>query len=199
MIDIYIINLKKRNDRLVKIKKEFSNYNLNIIEAIENESGWIGCFESHKKCIKIAKEKQLEYIIVIEDDCIKKQNFDKNLQIILDYLNKNMWDIFLGGVTKVWEYKNLITLNTDINLINILEGKTSHFVIYNSSSYDYFLNKEVNMPIDKCWHNNLNAITSIPFIAIQNSSYSDIEKKDVDYNSRFESVEKHFINKINNL
>ena len=89
-------------------------------------------------------------------------------------------------------------LNSDINLINISEGKTFYFVIYNLSSYDYFLNKEVDISIDKCWHNNLNAITSIPFIAIQNIDYSDIEKKDVDYNSRFNSIEKHFISKINN-
>lgn len=200
MIDIYVLNLKKRKDRLEKIQQEFKSYNLKIIEAEENVIGWIGCFKSHLKCIIIAKELELDYIIVIEDDCIKKDSFDTNIVKILNWLEKNMdkWNIYLGGVTSVWDYNNLFKINKDLNLIEISRGKTSHFIIYNSNSFDFFLNHPIDTPIDKCWHNKLIGITSIPFLATQSIGYSDIENKEVDYNSRFNGIEKNFISIINN-
>jgi hypothetical protein len=204
MIDIYIINLKKRTDRLSRVQKDFSNYNLIVIEAIEDTKleGWKGCFKSHIKCILTAKEKNLPYIIVIEDDCkiSNDTSFDFNLRLILNYLQNNMdkWNIFLGGVSKVWNYTNLIELNHDLKLLNINEGKTAHFMIYNSNCYDYYLNLElINTPIDKCWHNKLIGLVSIPFIAIQYSDFSNIENKLINYDSRFASIETSFINLIN--
>lgn len=212
MIDIFVINLKKRTDRLNRVKKDFSNYNLIIIEAIEdtNLEPWICCFKSHIKCINIAKEKNLPYMIVIEDDCkiVDLTHFDDNLKSILNWLENNIkkWDLFLGGVTKVWNYNKYFKLNDNLKLLEINEGKTAHFMIYNSNSYDYFLNLEpITTTIDKCWHNKLIGFVSIPFIAIQYDDYSDIENKEVNYNSRFESIENNFIsmlyneNMINNL
>ena len=202
MIDIYVINLKKRTERLNRVKKDFANYNLIIIEAIEdmNQEGWKGCFNSHLKIISIAKEKKLPYIIVIEDDCkiIDEITFDINLKQILNWLENNMeeWNIFLGGVTKVWNYNKLIQLDNDLKLLSINEGKTTHFIIYNSNCYDYYLSLDSNIPIDKCWHNKLIGITSIPFIAIQYSDFSDIENKEVNYETRFTSIENNFIKMI---
>ena len=196
MIDIYVINLKKRIDRLEQIKNDFNNYNLNIIEAEEDEiEGWKGCFKSHLKCISLAKEKQLNYIIVIEDDCKKTVNFDIDLIKILNWLENNMdkWNIFIGGVTNVWNYNSLIEINDNLDLIEIKTGKTFHFVIYNSNSFDFFLNQEINIPIDKSWHNKLICFVSIPFIAIQYEGFSDIENKLISYNSRYNIVEKYFI------
>lgn len=203
MIDIYVINLKKRTDRLEQIKMDFDNYNINIVEAEAEKNineGWKGCFKSHLKCIRLAKEKKLNYIIVMEDDCKKTVNFDINLIKILDWLEKNYnkWNIFLGGITGVWNYNNLIKISNDLDLIEISMGKTLHFVIYNSNSYDFFLNHEINIPIDKCWHNKLIGFVSVPFMAIQYESYSDIENKQISYNSRFNSIEKNFISMIKN-
>lgn len=207
MIDIYVINLKKRTDRLNRVKKDFANYNLIIIEAIEdiNQEGWKGCFKSHQKVIQLAKEKKLPYIIVIEDDCkiVNEITFDTNLKQILDWLENNMgeWNIFLGGVTKVWNYKNIIELDNNLKLLSINEGKTAHFVIYNSNCYDYYLGiePEQDIPIDKYWHNKLTGIVSIPFLAIQYTDYSDIENKEVNYDSRFASIENNFIKLINDF
>lgn len=207
MIDIYVINLKKRTDRLNRVKNDFANYNLIIIEAIEDikQEGWKGCFKSHQKIILLAKEKKLPYIIVIEDDCkiVNETTFDIDLKKILDWLENNMgeWNIFLGGVTKVWNYKNIIELDNNLKLLSIDEGKTAHFVIYNSNCYDYYLGigPEPYIPIDKCWHNKLIGIVSIPFLAIQYTDYSDIENKEVNYDSRFASIENNFVKLINKL
>jgi GR25 family glycosyltransferase involved in LPS biosynthesis len=200
MIKIYVINKKKDTERLKYIKDCFKNYDLNIIEAINHDQGWKGCFLSHKKCIKIGKKLKLSYIIVIEDDCKPTINFDKNLKSILNYLdnNKNKWDIFLGGVTNVWNCNNIVKINDNLNLLNICKGKTTHFIIYNKSSYDFFLNKNIDIPIDRCWHYELKALTSVPFIAIQKNGISSIEKKYVNYNHKFKSIENNFKNIINN-
>ena len=200
MHKLFVINKKEDTKRLETINKTFKRYDLNIVEAINHEIGWKGCFLSHKKCLTMAKNLKMKYIIVIEDDCKPTDNFDNNLNEILIYLNNNTeeWDIFLGGVTNVWCYNNLIKLNTNLNLININKGKTAHLVIYNEKCYDFFLNHHVTIPIDKCWHRKLSALTCIPFIATQSDGNSSIEKKYVNYSKRFEGVEKNFKNIINN-
>jgi len=201
MIDLYIIHLKKNTDRLKLIKKNFNMFNLHIINAIKHSDGWKGCLASHQKCIKLAQQKNLEYIIVLEDDCIPTIHFNENIYKIIKYLeqNKDSWDIFLGGVTYSWVYTNLIKIEKNLNLIKINKGKTTHFMIYNKSSYNFFLNSNIDTPIDKCWWNKLNVYTCIPFIAKQHNGYSDIENQNVDYNSRYDNIENHFKKKINLL
>ena len=191
-MDIYVINLKERIDRLEYIKKtfkSFKNININIIDAIKHEKGSIGCFLSHKKCINIAKEKKMKYIIVMEDDCAPSDNFEIRLINIINYLEKNDdWDIFLGGITG--HIKNKIIKNVSIDdqttLVYLAKGKTTHFIVYNMKCYDFFLNcDENNLPIDLCWHNNLIAVVSYPFLAKQLTAFSTIENKTINYNLSF--------------
>ena len=80
-MDLYVIHLPERVDRLEQIKSYFSSYNIIIIDAIKNEIGRIGCFLSHQKCIRLAKESNMKYICVLEDDCIPIANADDLLKI----------------------------------------------------------------------------------------------------------------------
>lgn len=198
MDTLYVINKKNDTERLKNIKFSFKNYNLNVIEAIEHDIGWKGCFLSHKKCLKIAKKLKLKYIIIMEDDCHPTSKFDDNLNEILLHLSKikSEWNIFLGGVTNVWHFNNYTKINNNLDLLSINKGKTTHFIIYNENCYDFFLNHEINIPIDKCWHHKLNALISIPFIAIQRDGISSIEKKYVNYYDKFKSIENYFKNKL---
>ena len=98
MIDIFVINLIKCIDRKNQIIQDFSLYKevqLHFIEAIKTDNGAIGCFLSHKKCVEIAKERNMKYIIVLEDDCLPMNNFEIRLKELLNYLELNDdWDIF---------------------------------------------------------------------------------------------------------
>ena len=201
MIELFVINLEERIDRMENINNKFSNYKINFIQAIKHNEGWKGCFLSHKKCLQIAKELNLKYIIVLEDDCEPKENFDSNLKSILVYLENNIseWNIFLGAVTNVWDYNKCINLTSCLDLIEITQGKTYHFTIYNSNCYNFFLEREIDIPIDKCWYNNLKSYTCVPFLATQLIGFSDIEKKNINYDSRFNSVEKNFLKLLNKL
>lgn len=196
MLDIYVINLQHRTDRLEHIVNIFGkNFNLIRVDAIKHEYGLIGCFMSHQKCLQIAKEKNLNNIIVIEDDCTINpyyaNNFADKINDIKTFLdNYEDWDIFVGGCTKMSE-QNIVKKIDFNNIIEINKANTTHFMIYNSSCYDFFLDfKDFNTAIDAVWHYKLRGLTMAPFIAYQLVGYSDIEKKAINYSRVFRSSER---------
>jgi GR25 family glycosyltransferase involved in LPS biosynthesis len=180
MLDIYVINLIERTDRMDDIKNLFSNdFNIIGIDAIKNEIGWKGCFLSHLKCIQLAKDNNLKNIIVMEDDCIPFDNYDAfktRLYNIKKYLDNNDdWNIFLGGTftTKIFSIIRKIDYELE-NIYEINQGYCFHLVIYNNICYDYFLKAEIIKPIDNIWNEKFNALITLPFIANQKDNYSDI-------------------------
>lgn len=95
----YVINLKKRPDRLIRFKNEVSEYlqdiNITVIEAVDGSSidlneefyknnvnqwnfnhlsdqmlrGVIGCCLSHLNCYDLISKSDDEHAIIFEDDC----------------------------------------------------------------------------------------------------------------------------------
>ena len=176
MFDVYVINLEERKDRLEHIKKKFSEYNIIVVDAIKHIEGYKGCFLSHKKCIQIAKEKKLKYIIVIEDDCLPLDNFSTRLENIISFLESyNNWDLLIGGGFHICPFhiQGKIEISTE-NLYKINGGYCTHLVIYNHTSYEYFLDQDISRPIDHTWQNNLQCLVPVPFIATQIDDFSDI-------------------------
>ena len=205
MFDVYVINLKDREDRWNKIIEIFGkDFNLIRVDAIKHEIGAYGCFLSHQKCIQIAKDKHLKYIIVIEDDCSKNNLFDLKVKIdnivecLLKYKN---WDIFTGTPNNLVGTNILksVTYNKT-KLYHINKTSTTNFIIYNSSSYDFYLNNTSFDPfkeaLDNIWWHKLRAFTSIPFITYQYPCYSNIKKKEINYSRKFKKVELRIIKYI---
>jgi len=208
MLDIYVINLSERTDRWEQIITELgTDFNLIRVNAVKHEIGTIGCFMSHQKCIQIAKDNGLSSIIVAEDDCIKnpikKSNFVERLHNMKEFLNnyKN-WDIFLGGCTKTTT-KDIITkvdCETD-NIIQISKAATTHFMIYNSSCYDFYLDideDKYGYHVDRIWWGKKIALTSLPFLAYQQEGHSDIINGNVDYNGKIKRTENRLFQYLNN-
>lgn len=204
-LDVYVINLNERTDRWKHIIKQFNNQvNLIRVEAIKDKDGVIGCFKSHKKCLKIAKDKKLDQIIVIEDDCLLtklyKNDFNKKLTDIISFLKQYKdWDLFLGGATGI-DNNNIVKKinNNKFNLLEINKGQTTHFMIYNKSSYDFIINADTNMPIDNVWYDKLRGLTIYPFIAQQLTGYSNIINRNVLYYRKFRKTEKLLSDYIKN-
>ena len=95
----YVINLKKRPNRLEHMVKEmnYMGFNFEVFEGIERNSHE-GCALSHIEIIKIAKEQNLDKVFVMEDDIFFMPyakslliDLEKTLEIV-DYgvLNLNM-------------------------------------------------------------------------------------------------------------
>ena len=188
-IDLYVINLKHRTDRWQHINNLFGkSFNLIRVDAVKHKNGAVGCFMSHQKCIKMAKDKNMDNIIVLEDDCTiaksYKNNLAQKLREVKNYLEKrNDWDIFLGGCnrTQTRNINGKLDCKNN-NLLKINKGKCTHFMMYNKSSYDFFLSQDpTTNVIDLVWHCKLRAVVVVPFFAYQLPGKSDIEKQTLDY------------------
>lgn len=66
----FVVNLERRKDRLESIKKEmeYIGWDYEYFPAVDTNSH-VGCTKSHLEIIKLAKERNYEKVLVVEDDC----------------------------------------------------------------------------------------------------------------------------------
>ena len=197
--DAYVINLDSHPERIDKLVSKFPSLNIHRISAIKANPGILGCGLSHAKTVTMAKNMGLPSILILEDDCIptaafvhwpKVQNWLEN--------HKEQWDIFLGGTTyyglhdKHDSIKPICKIDTSIRLYKT-NALTAHFYYIHSNAYDAFLEWEQNKDIAIDWwpnKKNMKVVSSIPFLAIQDSHYSDIMKREENYDELFNISEK---------
>ena len=177
--EIYCINLKNRPEKRRKIKLQAKRrkikLNLHIVDLHKNPK--IGCINSHFEIIKIAKNKNLPYVLILEDDAKIVKNINKIPKL------PTKWDmLYLGGYIKeiISEY--------DDNW-NRMTSWCTHAYIINSSIYDIVLNNfekwknKINNPdkiaIDEYYideiHSNYLCYIVKPQMIEQYEGYSDID------------------------
>lgn len=96
---IYVINLRKRVDRLLEITEELEKYNIpfELVTAIENENGAEGLRQTVEKIFKESIERKHEQILIFEDDCYFLQDPNPIMGMVVKELPE-YWHIFyLGG------------------------------------------------------------------------------------------------------
>lgn len=189
-LDTYIINLKHRTDRLDYITQEIekiSFLNPTIVEGIID--GTKTCFQSHKKCIQLAKDKKLPYVLILEDDATFIEGAENILQDTFNEIQQFEWNMFFLGA-------NLRAPATRISnsLLKLNDAVCAHAYIVNENFYDTILNIPFIFLIDMgkmcdmdLQYANLmyehNIFMCDPMIAYQCSSHSDLVETYVDYNS----------------
>lgn len=158
----FVINLKRRPDRLESIKKEmgYMNWDFELFDAIDTNS-YMGCTFSHLEILKIAKERNYDKVMVIEDDCFFMP-YAKNL---IDKIDSEIND-------RYYALLNLSpTLNRHINryqdceylldMTNLPEKQKPEFreiyatnmIIYDKSIYDeVFKISEIKFSEDRFFH-----------------------------------------------
>ena len=183
----YCINLDERPEKWEQIQADFKNTGLNVARfpAIKHAKGWIGCGQSHVALARLAKQKGLEWILIVEDDCQPMPWFNERWPQIKKALweERASWDIFLGGPTYIQGPIDPIRPE----LVKITQGLTTHFYVLNATAYDKVIawNPDRDGSIDWYFSNTLRTITTSPFLAIQRPSFSDIAGKDMNYNNIF--------------
>ena len=189
-----IINLDSRKDRWLNISSNLKGcFKINRISAVYDSVGWIGCFRSHQKAILSSRENITT--LVLEDDC-KLLSADKWSQI-KEWLDSNLdkWDVYLGGVTNV-DKDEVYIIDKPAGIYGLKFFTSAHFIYYNSSIYNKILNytpdNSVYNPIDIFISSleGIKIVTSVPFIAIQSPSYSDIEGIETDYTGLYVESER---------
>lgn len=109
--------------------------------------GSIGCKMSQYSVIKIAKDNDLPYVVVFEDDIILLDNADDILKEVYSFINnKNDWDIlYLGGkiTGKIHETVNGYKY---INRVQSVLQALSYVV--NNKKYDFIMENFVKRNIE---------------------------------------------------
>jgi glycosyl transferase family 25 len=136
-IDLIVyINLNKRTDRKNQIEKNLNFFQLKYerFEAIEQTDFCaLGCALSHLSVLKLAKERNLNNVLIMEDDfefIVSKQDFETNLET---FFNSNLnWDVcFLS-----YNISKYIDLG-DASVVNkVVEAQTASGYIVHKHYYN---------------------------------------------------------------
>lgn len=193
--NIYYINLEHRKDRKEHVESELNKMgwsNYNRFNAIKHIDGRVGCSMSHLSILKLAKEQNLEYVVIIEDDILftRPDWFNNKLN---ELLNKNIeWDVLLLA-------SNLLVVNKEEDFIyNVKRGATTTGYIVKNHYFDKLINniqtgidnlikypeKHNQYAIDTNWFKLQEKdkwFIIIPRTITQKEDYSDIESMNVNY------------------
>lgn len=100
-INVSAINLTKRWDRKSNIIAEFEKkeeFQLTLVKAIEREAGSQGLWLTICEIIKHAQERQIEYVLICEDDHEFSTEYESiTLLSAINEANELDADVLLGG------------------------------------------------------------------------------------------------------
>jgi len=193
-LQVYI-NLDKRQDRDMLVKKEFERININptrisgIITNTTKNAMWngiLGCLFSHVHCLEMAM-KQKQNIFIFEDDILFTK--DNQTQLILDQcceeLNVIEWSMFYVAANIL---KPIYQVSDHLGKLTHAQSTVGYGVNKNfvEKLLSYIPRNKI-IPIDLVYSNGVipihNCYISIPMLGVQRDSFSDIEGRSVQYES----------------
>lgn len=203
----FYINLEEREDRKKKTKKEFKQLKIPIqrMKAIKLENGRIGCSMSHLKCLQQAKEKDLDHVLIVEDDI----HF-MNITMFKEQLNKFLsssieWDVVLFAGNNLPPYEIYGDFCVKVSRCQTTTGYLvqKHYydiLISNIKESINLLLKEperhIDYAIDKYWFKLQEKdkwFIITPLSVVQREDYSDIEKRETNYSTLMLDINKSFL------
>ena len=196
--NIYVINLKHREDRRNHIISELNKINCKnytIIDAIDgNElvnntrltNGMLGLNHTY---LKIYDEWKLESndnnIIIIEDDCVFMDNFNEKL---FEYMSNipNDWDMLYFGGNHNY-HVGYQTEKINEYCIKLNNTYTAHCVVLKNHVFEELIENIRSMTIENdvymtVLQKKYNAYSTPKKITTQLPNFSNIENRIVDYN-----------------
>jgi glycosyl transferase, family 25 len=176
---IYCINLYEREDKYIRCKRLFEEWQCPAKFYRVNKhprGGKQGCFESHMNIIALSYDSGDERCFIFEDDVLATKAFTiKNMQVCMDFINNNTdWDIFYFGCMP--DIRNHITATTSCpNIMGVNAFGTHAYVINRRFMRKLIGSQYQYVGIDQYYINHARAYTYRPDIFIQDSLNSDIE------------------------
>jgi FkbM family methyltransferase len=188
--EVFVINLDHRTDRWAAIEGTCRAVDLMPVRipAIEASPAWRGCTLSHLKCIRLAKERNLPWVLILEDDATFTPETIDRFRGLLGYLweTREHWERFSGGPT-------LPTTNPVIRILSrepplmYVPGLTTHFSLVHSDAYEMILTWDPECdPVIDMFYISLESrfrfrnIATVPHIAVQTTSRSDLTGSEMD-------------------
>ena len=188
-MDLYCIHLPHRTDRMENIKKLQKNYpsfNIIVVPGVRDETnGARGCLLSHQSIVRMAKEKKLPFVWVIEDDCkfmLTNGALMTHVRDISEFIVGNPTVGIVNGCGNLPEPQpiQIFSKFRDIFFMKASYVTTAHCVVYGAACYDKILSFDDTQIADVIT-NQCNMVFTYPYLASQIGSFSDIEEEDVDY------------------
>jgi hypothetical protein len=202
MTDTFVINLDSRPDRWKKMKERFSDseFKLRRVPAVKSYLPTHGNFLSVIKAIEMAKRKGADSALILEDDCLPVKGFLKKWKIVKKWLDSHpeKWDLYSGGALNI-SIPEPIGRVGGIKFYDPVWFTSSHFIYLRKKSYDLVLDHYKSfsffssfipiLGIDNL-NNFLRTVVSSPFIAYQDSGFSDIRKQTRKLKKEFSNSEE---------
>lgn len=177
-IPTFIINLKQRVERCGHILRQFSErtiFDCTLVEAIENENGRLGLWQTIKKIVSKNINSEYEYILICEDDHEFTEYYsDQKLLSCIDDSNILKADILLGGIC----FCNKKIQQANSNLFSVDHFACTQFMVIFRSFFDKILNAQ--FAEDDCADWKIAGLSNkklviYPFISVQKDfGYSDV-------------------------
>lgn len=217
------INLLERIDRREHVENELKKLGIvnflrfNAIKLPKKPgSAAIGCSLSHLKCIKIAKEKNWPYVLIVEDDIefTDVKVFKKSMN---DFLNSEYGKTFDVCLIAGNNYPPFINISPFCIKVNRCQTTTGYIVknhyydtLINNISYGVsmlmkdpeekkglnYTKYQLMYSIDKWWFNlqkNDEWYLIIPLTVTQKIGYSDIEERIINYNQAMLNIKSNLL------
>lgn len=185
--EILVINLGKREDRLLRITEHFEEYQIPFkrVEAIKHEKGAEGLLATMILIFQEALSKGYENILVFEDDAkivVTKHELDDTMNKVVEQLPKDYIMCFLGCQPT----KGFNSFYSP-NLLPVQGAFATHAVMYSKKGIELILASNFSAPIDSHYvaaiqepYGNCYAIN--PFLCTQEEGYSDIGNAEINWN-----------------
>lgn len=197
--DIYVINLLRRTDRYERVAAQAKQFNFPFVvtcavdaKEIHNPTklrdGEYALLLSHAKVINWAKSRNLEKVIIFEDDFECVQNFNERL-IEFSEIPRD-WDlVYLGGNHSHFGAGNIPPERVTDNINRVYSTYTTHAMMLKNTVYDSVLCEisNLNNPLDIVYCKIQQKYKSFAFsknLCKQYDSYSDIIGFDPEYNKK---------------
>lgn len=193
---IFVISLINRKvDRLISALKQLKEFDIEaeVFEATYNEVGIIGLRDTMIRLFSQCIEKGYQNVLIFEDDISIIEDINLYMPLCLGQLPKD-YNIFYLGAYVVNPFKNRYSEN----LLELDVALTTHAVAYPRKTMDKMLtifnrqseNPNDKTPIDIPLLNNVikegKSYISYPLLVSQKSGYSDIMKKEINYDKYIE-------------
>jgi len=223
-MNIVVISLERAKERREKIKSQLLALGIEaiIMDAIDGEKlsekerdkkiylsggyrfgdkfkpGEIACTMSHIKALKYAKNKEWEHLIVLEDDVVLAEDFEKRINFLFKILPENWEHVYLSGNPKIGfgTPPNLQFLN----VVPSIFTECTFSMLIKNSAYDKIINKLslFETTTDDIYNNmlakkDLISYTYYPFVSYSDDDFTYIWDKKL---SREHGSKRYFKNKI---
>lgn len=197
--DVFILNLPKRQDRLLRITEMLSEYEFayTVYEATERPKGFEGLIFTMQKLFSECLSAGYERIIILEDDAkiiVPPSTFHDTMNKCVEDLKDINWGIFYLGIQACLPFKGFMTPN----LLHVNWGQSTHAVAYSKHAMEYLAERYIDTPIDnflvKEYQPRYNCYCSYPLLITQEAGYSDILGEHSNWDLYISSLyEKHLL------